>query len=1413
MSKSVRLRRGTTIDHSQFAGAEGEITVDTTIDTVRVHDGVKLGGWPLLNTEKNSDITADILTARRIYWRNTFANQGEFPSATEYPGMLAYSQQDLKAYVSSQGQWTEVTTPQDLVNYVNTLAPAATAQGDVSLTAQRQGSTALVKVLRQGTNIVLESDSTGVRISSAVYSGSNITDGAGSVGVYSSTDNINNLLQFRSLRGGSGITVAASTSLNDIIIDTVLKQAFNQVRVGTTDIATTTVNDTLTLAAQAGITITANAGSKTVSWAVDLNAVNDSVQTGRAVLQSYSSGSFVFNKLAAGTGVELTTGADGEIVINAPQVGTVTDAVNLAPPGPTSLGVYRSKVDGTLEFYNIAAGSNITIGYDDENRNLVIEAAVGGAAGVGTVQSGLINNLAYYPSTGTAVGDITDGAAWDPVNQRIIANITGTVTSIANHTTDALAEGTANVYWTATRFDTALSGKTTTDLAEGTNLYFTNERAQDAVAPMLLLGNPNSTTVTTTAGGNSTSTATIFVTSTAGIIASQSVTGTGFPAGVTVQTVSPTSFTVSPAVFAPAGTSITIGGSLVINTSGTATSTAQVSVLDSTNIQTGWYVTGAGIQGRVLVQQVQGNLITLSPGYNAVIALGTVLTFKAVSASGLVATYNDGTDTFNYSLDTNYLGDLIRSQFNVPTGTGLGYDPIQGRFTLSGAVTSVNGAAGAVVLTVGDITGAAPIANPVLTGVPRVPDLTPQSLGTQIANKNYVDATRTSITGTTLPGLATIQALGNAINGDTLFFQTVNNAVNAKLSLSGGTMSGALNLNYLVDSASSQLIAVNKRYVDSVALVQSVNTKTGIISLNTDDIFERSSPAPSNLWFTSSRARSAISLTSSDTDVLSYNFNSGAFVFNKPTTDGISEGDNNRYYTDQRARNSITVNVTGNTSFAAYNAGTGQITINANSDNLSQGVVNRFYTDTLSRQAITLTTSPSQVGLLTYNSGTGQFTLSAFTNNITEGAGGPFYFTGQRVNSVINTSITQLNTVPAGQALTTSFNNGTGVTTFTFNANTNSITEGTTNLYYTDSRARQALTVSTTDSLVFNYDRVSGLLTFNKPTTDGIGEGVTNKYFSQTLARGSFTSTTTNTQSTSTPFVNYNPSTGLWTFNVNIDSLSDGGTNKFATIGRISSIVQLTKTTNDGASPGELISYVGDASQARFTFNDSTDSLREGAINKWASAANVRPLISVNTRSLTAGTAQPPLVFNSTTSTQTLLGRSIAGGAIDLGLYVGPSLIWNPSADGTSSFHITTTQDLRITASPTFNKVVTAVNPGTGGSGRVNLVNVTEIPVDCSQGQFHEINRNGNVTSMSFTNVPIVGVYFEINISMYNAVGATGGSGASFSIGNTAIKWLGAAPPTALSMSQTVGRRDFFKFYTIDGGGTWYEIVRGLNIG
>ena len=44
MAKQLQLRRGTATEHDTFTGANGEVTVDTTNKTLRVHDGSTVGG-------------------------------------------------------------------------------------------------------------------------------------------------------------------------------------------------------------------------------------------------------------------------------------------------------------------------------------------------------------------------------------------------------------------------------------------------------------------------------------------------------------------------------------------------------------------------------------------------------------------------------------------------------------------------------------------------------------------------------------------------------------------------------------------------------------------------------------------------------------------------------------------------------------------------------------------------------------------------------------------------------------------------------------------------------------------------------------------------------------------------------------------------------------------------------------------------------------------------------------------------------------------------------------------------------------------------------------------------------------------------------------------------------------------------
>lgn len=61
MSRQIQFRRGTADEHKNFTGAEGEITVDLTNKTLRVHDGVTAGGTMLARAD--ASVAADYITA------------------------------------------------------------------------------------------------------------------------------------------------------------------------------------------------------------------------------------------------------------------------------------------------------------------------------------------------------------------------------------------------------------------------------------------------------------------------------------------------------------------------------------------------------------------------------------------------------------------------------------------------------------------------------------------------------------------------------------------------------------------------------------------------------------------------------------------------------------------------------------------------------------------------------------------------------------------------------------------------------------------------------------------------------------------------------------------------------------------------------------------------------------------------------------------------------------------------------------------------------------------------------------------------------------------------------------------------------------------------------------------------------
>jgi hypothetical protein len=212
---------------------------------------------------------------------------------------------------------------------------------------------------------------------------------------------------------------------------------------------------------------------------------------------------------------------------------------------------------------------------------------------------------------------------------------------------------------------------------------------------------------------------------------------------------------------------------------------------------------------------------------------------------------------------------------------------------------------------------------------------------------------------------------------------------------------------------------------------------------------------------------------------LAYDNSNGTFSLNVDT-DGISEGSSNLYFTDARARGAMSVSGGG----ISYNSATGVITLAADTDDVAEGT-NLYFTDARSRGSLSIASVASpDVQLLQYNSSTGvlsvelsdvfsqfsagtglawdgggQFSLNADTDNVAEGAGN-LYFTDARARLAMSVDTAGL-----------SYNSATGQ--IALNADTDDISEGS-NLFFTDARARAAVQADPAAGNLVQYNSSTG---------------------------------------------------------------------------------------------------------------------------------------------------------------------------------------------------------------------------------------------------------------------------------------------------------------------------------------------------
>ena len=209
------------------------------------------------------------------------------------------------------------------------------------------------------------------------------------------------------------------------------------------------------------------------------------------------------------------------------------------------------------------------------------------------------------------------------------------------------------------------------------------------------------------------------------------------------------------------------------------------------------------------------------------------------------------------------------------------------------------------------------------------------------------------------------------------------------------------------------------------------------------------------------------------------------------TTVSITSSQVSNFETAAEALFSVTSNSASGNGALSYSNGVFTFTpasvptalsqLTGDSDNISEGSTNLYYTDARVRAAVDAVTSGD--GSLTYSSSTGDFTYTGPSNTDYRGAvSGGTGITYSSGTGVFTTDDTHIRTLVSATLGTAGYVEATGV--FSLPSTTAHISEGS-NLYYTDTRARAAISVTDAGGLG-SLAYSSGVITYTGPSTGDI---------------------------------------------------------------------------------------------------------------------------------------------------------------------------------------------------------------------------------------------------------------------------------------------------------------------------------------